>query len=327
MAGTLTFPTPSTVAGGPNSPVIAGTLAPVLWDSQITVNLYQEALAPHITIGAEDTITSYGCQLHRLRVPKVTVAPITRNGEVDHPELQYTDDVLTVDWCWGAAFSVDDITKVQQSIDSLMYVATDAGRALKKQLDVSILATTYAEADTYNYGNTAGKISQNLTLGALSGNLPIGISASNASLAVQFARTVLNEQEAPPNEDAFMVWPSIGMTTLYNSELKAVFVTGQSETPLTSGYLGKIRNVELYESAYLKTSTKVVGGTTYTTFVMPFGLKRATTFAMQAMKTRTGQMERKRGDYMDTMLLSGWKTFQPEILGYIYAYFIQPTFS
>jgi hypothetical protein len=208
----------------------------------------------------------------------------------------------------------DDIDKYQSDIPLMNKWSDDAGKQMAIEIDTHVLGTIYADADTYNKGATAGKISLNIDMGA--SGAPVEVTKTNILDLIVDCGTVLGEQNIPTKDRYFVMpeWMS-GMTM--KSDLKDASLTGDATSPIRNGRLGMIDDFTLYKSNLL---TSALDGGGETAFHCIVGQKSATTFAAQLTKVESLKAESTFGTLIRGLNVFGYEVLKGEALIDLYAY-------
>lgn len=222
---------------------------------------------------------------------------------------------LLIDKAKAYRLNLDDIDAIQNDIDLLSAWSDDAGKQMAIKIDYSILNDIYADAGTYNYGATAGAISQSYDMGAA--GAPVIVTKANALDIIEDMASVLSEQNAPET-DRWLVLPVWWFNLLNKGDLRRADVTGESTNAvIRNGYKGQISNFDIYTSNNYLSVTDGSLGTTCWNIV--FGHKASLTFASQLIKNRTFPDPRSFGTVMDGLQVYGYEVVKGDVLGNCYA--------
>jgi hypothetical protein len=206
---------------------------------------------------------------------------------------------------WSAV--IDDIIEKQQDIDQMNEWADDAAEQLKIKLDTRVLANIYTGIASANKGTAAGRISANIGLGTTGS--PVSISTSTILSTILNMGQVLDEQNVP-EQGRFLILPFWATNLLKQSDLKAVYLTGDGTTPLRNGRVGTVDRFTIYNSNLLPRYTD--GSDTTTHFLA--GTKAGLTFATQLTNTEELRAESTFGTIMRGLMVYGYKVIKGEAL-------------
>jgi hypothetical protein len=216
---------------------------------------------------------------------------------------------FNIDKSKGWACIVDDIDAVQSDIDLFDTFTNDATNQLKIAIEYQVYSNIYNQANSSNRGKTAGAVSAGFNLGV--STTPVQITKTNVLEYIADAETVLDEQNVLP-EDRWMVIPAWMANMLSKSDLKDSSFIGEKSI-IRTGRLGQIYGFTLYKSNNLYYVTDTVS-----CWYVPFGHKKAITFASQMAKTSSFEAERTYGHIVRGQNLYGFKVVVPKALGELY---------
>ena len=204
-------------------------------------------------------------------------------------------------------FICDDIDKHQSDIDLMNDWSDDAGEQMSITVDTGILADIYADADSYNSGATAGKISGDIDLGATGS--PFALTKVNILDKIVDCRTVLSEQNVPKS-NRWGVIPEWMSGMIMKSDLKDASLSGDGQSIMRNGRIGKIADITLYESNLI---ASVTDGNN-TAFHSLFGQKSALSFAAQMTKMESLRTSRTFGTLVRGLNVYGYEVLKGEAL-------------
>jgi hypothetical protein len=268
----------------------------------------------------EGEISSYGDKVYIRTIADVNgfnyykgmTLPITRP---ESPDVE-----LTIDHGYGWNIYLDDVDKVQSDLPLLEKWTGDAVKQMDIAVDSAVLAAIYADADTYNCGTTAGKITGKYNLGA-SGS-PVQLTKDNVLSYIIDAGACLGENDVP-EEDCWMVIPEIMAGLIQKSELREVSVSGDPKSIIRTNTLGKIGRFVLYSSNNLGSVAAASEGSGFQSFYILFGNRDALTFAaqMDGKKTQHLISPTSFDQIVRGLMIYGYKVVKGQGLGYIYGRF------
>ena len=210
---------------------------------------------------------------------------------------------------------LDDVDKVQSDIDLLNKFTADAAKQIDIKVDSTLLGAAYADANAYNVGAAAGKVTAGYNLGAA--GAPVQITAANIIDYITYAGGVLDENDVP-DEGRWMVIPSWMAVMLKNSDLKDASLSGDPKSIIRTGLLGLIDRFVLYQSnqvGYVAAATETSG---YKSYYVMFGNKDAISFANQFTKTESLRSTDSFDSIVRGLMVWDFKVVKPEALGYLY---------
>ena len=258
----------------------------------------------------EGNIKNYGDTVIVRITPAITVNDyvIGQNLVYQRPESNPIE--MKIDQGKYFAFSCDDIIQKQSDISLMDAWSDDGGRQMAIKIDANILAYADGLAHAANKDNTAGKESTDILLGA--SGAPLQLTKANILEVIVDCGLVLDEQEVP-DTDRWLVLPKWAIALMKKSDLKDASMTGDGESVLRNGRVGRIDRFTLYGSSNLATGTDGVK-----VWNAMFGHPMAISFASQMTKMETIRAESTFGDLVRSLNVFGRKVFHPEALGLLY---------
>ena len=225
------------------------------------------------------------------------------------------DIEMTINRGHGWNILLDDVDKVQSDIDLLNKFTDDASKQLDIKVDYTLLGAAYADANSNNYGATAGAVTAGYNLG-VSGT-PIQITKTNIVDYIVAAGGVLDENDVP-DEGRWMIIPSWMAVLLKTSDLKDASMTGDSKSILRSSMLGMIDRFVLYQSNQVGSVAATTDASGFKCYYILFGNKDAISFANQFTKTESLRSTESFDTIVRGLMIWDFKVIKPEALGYLY---------
>jgi len=289
---------------------------PELWAGKLLEKLYLTTVFGEISnTDYEGQIKNFGDTIEVRTTPDITVNDyvIGQNLVYQRPESEAVE--MKIDQGKYFAFTCDDVIAKQSDIKLMDDWTDDGGRQLAIAIDANVLAYAYPLSQaTYNQGNAAGKESGDIMLGASGAQLQL--TKSNILDVIVDCGLVLDEQQVP-EQGRWIVLPKWATAMLKKSDLKDVSMTGDGESVLRNGRLGRIDRFTIYGSSNLTTATDASGPKCWQAM---FGHPMAISFATQLTKMETLRAESTFGDLVRALNIFGRKVFHPEALGTLYIY-------
>ena len=291
------------VEAASGTPQYSGTFVPEIWSGKMLVKFYAATVLAAISnTDFEGEIKDKGDKVIIRTVPDIQINDYNKNMTLKIQRPESPNKELEIDHAKYFNFICDDIDKHQSDIPLMNKWSDDAGNQMKIVIDTGVLADIYADADTYNKGASAGKISKDINLGA-SGS-PVAITKANILDFIVDCETVLTEQNIP-DENRWMVLPAWMCGKIKKSDLKDASLSGDGQSILRNGRIGMIDEFEIFKSNLL---TSVVDGS-YTAFHAMCGQRHALSFAAQMTK-----MESLRSESTFGTLVRGLNVYGYEVL-------------
>lgn len=255
-----------------------------------------------------------GDTVHIRTTPDVAINDYVKGQKLNYetPEPNIVDLLIDKGKSWS--FKDDDVDKKQADYAYIEDWTRDASEQLKIQIDLAILATSYASASANNSGLTAGVRSGSYNLGVA--GTPLAIDKTNVVEVIQDCSSVLTEQDAPL-QGRWLVLPEWMCNLIGKSDLKDASLSGDETSMIRNGRVGMIGNFMIYQSNQLPTSAS--GGHTATEIT--FGHISALTFASQLLENE-GPLRHPDyfGDFYRGLQVYGWKVIKEEAMGHLHAY-------
>ncbi|BDQ35926.1 hypothetical protein SYK_02860 [Pseudodesulfovibrio nedwellii] len=255
---------------------------------------------------------------------------ITKGG--DKIIIRTTPDIIIRDYVIGQPLNYENPEPgtVELSIDQAKYYAVKINKVQQKQADIAFaddwakdgssqmkiaidangLASMVGGAAADNKGVTAGKDSGSVNLGAA--GAPVTITSTNVVTKIVEMGQVLAEQSV--DEDGLsLVIPAWMSTKLKTSDLKDASMTGDGESVMRNGRLGRIDNFTIYRSNQLTTVTDAAASNKKCTYVYALH-KAAVAFASQLVENETLPNPNDFGSLMRGLQVFGRKVINPVAL-------------
>jgi hypothetical protein len=301
------------VKSGYNS--LSGKQIAKIWATRIIWQFYLRTVFAHIAnTDFEGEIKDHGDTVVITIEPDVLVNDYVIGEGLTDQRIEPDTVELLINHAKYYSFLVYDV-ETKQSTISLKFTKT-AANALKQAVDKDILNSIPADAAAENSGLTAGLVSGDINLGTTSadGSAAIALTSANVIEYITLCEQVADEQNWP-DEDRYMVIPAFMKQKALNSELKDASVMDDGRSRLINGRLGMIGSFTLYQSNQVVPVTE----TAAKCFNVPFGHKKALTFASQLVKERIKELDDDFASKLQGLHVYGYKVVKPEALGNLYA--------
>lgn len=317
-------------SGSNPNPAYSGIFIPEIWSGKLVEKFYEATvLAAIANTDYEGEIKNQGDKVFIRTRPSITISDYQVNQDlsIQRPSSNLVE--LNIDKAKYFNLALDDIMEVQADIDLMSVWSEDASEQMKIVVDAQVLAhlasanpigdSVGISAD--NYGNTAGRLSNNIRLGeygtptyvaSASSGAGTGADASNYMSITDYivnCGQVLDEQNIPET-GRWMVVPAWVTSKIKKSELRDASLSGDGTSILRNGRLGMIDRFTLYLSNQL-----LVDGTYADDWPILFGVKAGFTFASQFTKLEKIRSERSFSDLLRGLQVYGFKTVNGVALG------------
>lgn len=315
-------------AGSSASPAYTGIFIPAIWSGKFVEKFYDATVMGAIaSTDYEGEIRSYGDTIHIRTHPTITINDyqVDQALSVQRPSSALVDLQINM----GKYFNtvLDDVMEIQSDVDLLSNWADNASEQMKVAIDSLLLSTTNfgANADAGNKGLTAGRLSGNINLGVTGTPCFIAhaaVGAGTGALAGS-ARAVLDhvidhglalDEQRVPETGRWIVLPAWAAALIKRSELRQVYVTGDSVSIARNGRLGMIDRFTVYVSNLLPAG--VASGLAAGEYGIYAGHSLGITFASQLTKVETLRSESTFGTLMRGLQVFGFKVINPTLITY-----------
>jgi hypothetical protein len=314
-SGTTPVIYPST-ATSPN-PSYTGTFIPEIWSGKLIEKFYASTVLSAISnTDYEGEIKNQGDKIIIRTRPTITINDYKVDGTLALERPAASNVTLTIDNAKYFNEILDDIMDVQSDLNLLSMWADDAGQQLKLTIDTAILASMLHQAAATNRGTTAGKSSATINLG-VSGT-PLTVVARNATVGqVEIIDVILRlgqalDEQNIPEQGRWIVLPTWAATMIKQSELRQVYLSGDSVSILRNGRIGMIDRFTIYASNLMPAG--VAGGLAAGENVFYAGHAHGLTFASQITKVETLRSEMTFGTILRGLQVYGSKVLDGSAL-------------
>jgi len=225
-------------------PTYSGVFIPEIWSTKLIEKYYDSTVLSQVSnTDYEGAIKSQGDKVIIRTDPTMEIHDYTVGQTLINQRPVGSTLELLIDkgFYWSAI--IDDVIEKQQDIDQMNRWADDAAEQLKIKLDTRVLASIYTGISSVNKGDAAGRISANINLGVT--GTPLSISTSTILTTILNMGQVLDEQNVPET-GRFLLLPFWATNLLKQSDLKAVYLTGDGTTPLRNGRVGTVKPLTLH---------------------------------------------------------------------------------
>lgn len=300
------------VAVAAGHPQYSGTFIPEIWSGMLLVKFYSATVINAITnTDYAGEIKNQGDKVIIRQVPDITIRDYSKGQSLVIERPEAANKELLIDKAKYFNFICDDIDAHQTDVALMDSWSTDAGEQMKITVDTGFLADVYSDAHSSNKGATAGAKSSSYNLGA-SGS-PVVVTKSNVLDLIVDVGSVLDEQNVPENDRAFVIPPWMaGM--IKKSDLKDASLSGDGTSIMRNGRLGMIDRFTLYHSNLLTSATDGA----YTAWHLIACQKYAISFAAQMTKMESLRAESTFGTLVRGLNVYGYKTLKTEALCDVY---------
>lgn len=295
---------------------MSGTYIPEIWSKKLLEKFYLATVFAAISnTDYEGEIKAHGDKVIIRTTPDIEIKTykIGKPLVYDRPEGAVVE--LLIDKGKYFGFTINAVERKQADINYVNSWSDDAGQQMKIAIDAEILAAVPADADGDNLGASAGLISDNINLGAVgtAGESAVVLNKDNIIDKIVECGQVLDEQNIPETS-RWIVLPAWAITRIKTSEIKDASLTGDGQSTLRNGRVGRLDRFEIFSSNQVSTSTE----TTTVCWNAIFGHKSALTFASQLVENEMLKNPSDFGDLIRGLQVYGYKVIKPESMGRLY---------
>lgn len=309
----------------------AAGFIPEIWSGKLIEKFYAATVLAAISnTDYEGEIKSYGDRVKIRTKPTLTINNYLINGDLALQRPVGTAVELIIDQGKYFAAILDDVIEKQSDINNLSIWADDASEQMKITVDTDVLGFLYAQCNNGltggtpaaptpggNMGTLAGAISQSVNLG-ITGTPITTVGRNPTSGQVEIIDVILRigqvlDEQNIPETGRWIVMPTWATFQLKRSELREVFVSGDSISILRNGRFGQVDRFTIYASNLLPKSST---GNIFTNPVNNVGLlagewviygghAHGLTFASQLTNVETMRSERTFGEILRGLQVYG----------------------
>lgn len=306
------------------NPSYSGTFIPAVWSSKLNVKFYANTTFGDVSnTNWEGDIKNMGDKVIINNIPTITINAYTVGQSLTYEVPTPNTVELQIDKGFYFGVNVSDVLAYQAQPNLMDMFTTDAANQMKIAVDTDCFLNTFSNAAAANIGATAGALSGQYNLGTDASPLDYG-AASNAPQilnTIVSMGNILDEQNVPES-DRFLVLTPYERQLLMQSPLAQAYVTGDSQSILRNGKIGRIDRFDIYVSNLLPKAAadkNYTGGTDtgkIKRHVMIAGQKSAMTFASQINKVESIPNPNDFGTLVRGLMIYGRKVVKPEALTY-----------
>jgi len=306
---------------------------PEIWSGKLIEKFYAATVLAAISnTDHEDEIRSMGDRIKIRTKPTITINNYLADGDLTLDRPSGGNIELYINKGKYFATILDDVFEIQSDLNLMSIWADDASEQMKIAVDTDVLANLYNTQNSANYGATAGLISGNINLGTNAAPLAtVGRNPGTGQIEILDVLLRLGQaldEQNIPETGRWVVMPTWAATQIKRSELRQVYLSGDSMTMMRNGRLGMVDRFTIYVSNLLPNSstsgsiftgagTGVTAGTNplssgnYTIYA---GHAHGLTFASQMTKVETVRSERTFGNIFRGLQVYGYQVLDGKAL-------------
>ena len=315
LAGSGTVP-PIYPTGGTNVDYLAAGFIPEIWSGKLIEKFYAATVLAAISnTDYEGEIKSYGDRVKIRTKPTLVINNYLVSGDLALQRPVGTAVELTIDQGKYFAAILDDVIEKQSDINNLSIWADDASEQMKIVVDSDVLLFLLGQANAANQGLYAGAISGNGTSTGVNLGVtgtPLGTVGRNPTTGqVEIIDVLLRigqclDEQNIPETGRWIVMPTWATFQLKRSELREVFISGDSVSILRNGKFGQVDRFTIYASNLLPKGP-ITGPPALAAgeWVIYGGHAHGLTFASQLTNVETIRSERTFGQIIRGLQVYG----------------------
>lgn len=304
------------------NPAYSGTFIPAVWSSKLNVKFYANTTFGDVSnTNWEGDIKNMGDKVIINNIPSITINTYTVGQSLTY-EVPTPDTIeLQIDKGFYFGVNVSDVLEYQAQPNLMDMFTTDAANQMKIKVDRDCFVSTFSGAAAANVGATAGALSAGFNLGTDAAPIDYTLAGNEILKTITAMSSVLDEQNVPEG-DRFLVITPYERQLLMHSPLAQAYVTGDSQSILRNGKIGRIDRFDIYVSNLLPAAAagqNYTGGAaagTVKRHVIIAGHRAAMTFASQINKVESIPNPNDFGTLVRGLMIYGRKTVKPEALTY-----------
>jgi hypothetical protein len=307
LAGSATTP-PIYPTGSTSTDYVAAGFIPEIWSGKLIEKFYAATVLAAISnTDYEGEIKSYGDRVKIRTKPTLIINNYLVNGDLALQRPAGSAVELTIDQGKYFAAIIDDVIEKQSDINNMSLWSDDASEQMKIVVDTDVLTFLLGQANPGNMGLAAGVISHNINLGVT--GTPIATVGRNPQTGqVEIIDVLLRigqalDEQNIPETGRWIVMPTWATFQIKRSELREVFVSGDSVSILRNGKFGQIDRFTIYASNLLPNGT--AAGLAAGEWVIFGGHAHGLTFASQLTNVETIRSERTFGQILRGLQVYG----------------------
>lgn len=293
------------------APIYGPTVIPPRFYSDFLKKYYRTTVLKSIcNTDFDKDITGYGDILNVAQLPDMELFDYNEGMNLPTQQNFYKPDVqLKIDQAKGWRVPMNPVFNRQtMHKDFWSRMAEDGAKKINIAIDRTVLAGFAALVNASNQGATAGVVTQSWDLGTAGAAKTISPDACVPLLLA--GEQVLFEQDVVANPDGgsdgvnedemYAVVPGWFHSYLMQAKVLQAWISGDAKSPLRTNSVGHVGPVVIHVSNNLPYTAA-----TKTSPIL-FGVKKATSFALQLQVAETKPAATDFGEIMQALTVWGW---------------------
>jgi hypothetical protein len=269
----------------------------------------------------EGDIKSMGDKVIINNIPTISINAYTIGQNLTYEVPTPNTVELQIDKGYYFGVNVSDVLEYQAQPNLMDIFTTDAANQMKIAVDRECFLNTFSSANASNIGTTAGALSGGYNMGSDASPIDYSVTTNSILNTITSMGSVLDEQNVPETDRYIVITPT-ERQLLMQSPLAQAYVTGDSESILRNGKVGRIDRFDIYVSNLLPKAAAgydyfgSVAAGTVKRHVIIAGHKSALTFASQINKVESIPNPNDFGTLVRGLVVYGRKTVKDTALSY-----------
>lgn len=322
---------PGSSVPAPTTPY-SGTFIPTLWSGKLARKFYETTIFGEIANHDwEGEIKNIGDKVIINTIPDITIRDYQVGGNLEYEVPEGETIQLVVDKGKYFSFTINDVMEHQSKPNLMNVFSSDASEKMAAVIDKDVIYSTFFDPTgawktsasgksalwDLNCGAAAGRVSGAFNLGTDAA--PVALTGQNIIAQITALSTVLDEANVP-REGRYLVISPFERHVLMQSPLAQAYVTGDSQSPIRNGRIGRIDGFDIYISNQLPRALDgmawdgVTAGEGAKRHLIFAGHKTAISFASQIAKTETLRNPQDFGDLVRGLNIYGNAVTQGQAL-------------
>ena len=304
------------------SPSYSGTFIPTIWSSKLNIKFYAATTFGDISnTNWEGDIKSMGDKVVINNIPTISINAYTIGQNLTYEVPTPNTVELQIDKGYYFGVNVSDVLEYQAQPNLMDIFTTDAANQMKIAVDRESFLNTFSSANSSNISTTAGALSGGYNMGSDASPIDYSVTTNSILNTITSMGSVLDEQNVPETDRYIVITPT-ERQLLMQSPLAQAYVTGDSESILRNGKVGRIDRFDIYVSNLLPKAAAgydyfgAVAAGTVKRHVIIAGHKSALTFASQINKVESIPNPNDFGTLVRGLVVYGRKTVKDTALSY-----------
>jgi hypothetical protein len=342
ISGTGTSGGTVTAGAFNTNPAASGTFIPTIWSGKLNVKFYSTTVFGEISnTSYEGDIKNLGDTVNINNIPDIVIGTYTVGQTLAYQVPTPNIVQLQISQAKYFGVNVSDVIAYQSQPKLMDMFTSDAGKQMAISIDTTIMSNSFVVSDVTkiaagNSGTVAGVRSGSFNVGGVGGvynavtnpfgGSPLTLTTANVLQAITNLASILDEQNIP--DERFLLITPFVRNLLMNSPLQQAYLTGDGQSVLRNGKIGKIDRFTVYVSNLIPVALagQDFDGSTTGTGIAANAVQRrcivaghtaAITFASQIAKVEALPNPQDFGQLIRGLNIFGFKTLKPQAIAMV----------